>query len=204
MKLNKVLALALSGVMAVSMLAGCSGNSGNGGQNGEGEPPVADTTIASVLNEEQADTNHDVKIDFTYSSSLEAALQKTLGVTGVVDEEDVDEYLANVLGVDDVVMSKFCGYSGSGNNEVGEQTAVFVYRYNDGKTDTGIAKDVYQNKLDAELAKLTTEWEQNGSEIKWSFDYTGDVAMSKVEEDNQTYTYIAFVMTCNTTKALAD
>ena len=39
MKLNKVLALALSGVMAVSMLAGCSNNSGNGGQNG-GEQPL--------------------------------------------------------------------------------------------------------------------------------------------------------------------
>ena len=51
MKLNKVLALALSGVMAVSMLAGCSNNSGNGGQNGEEQPPVDDTTIASVLND---------------------------------------------------------------------------------------------------------------------------------------------------------
>ena len=201
MKLNKVLALALSGVMAVSMLAGCSGNPGNGGQEGE-QPPVADTTIASVLNEEQADTNHEVKIDFTYSSSLEAALQKTLGVTGAIAGADVDDYLANVLGVDDINMDKFCGYSNSGVNEVGEQTAVFVYRYNDGKTDTGIAKDVYKNHLDSALANLTTEW--TNANVKWSFSYTGDVAMSKVEKDNQTYTYIAFVMTCNTTKALAD
>ena len=35
MKLNKVLALALSGVMAVSMLAGCSGAPVNGEQEGE-------------------------------------------------------------------------------------------------------------------------------------------------------------------------
>ena len=54
MKLNKVLALALSGVMAVSMLAGCSNNSGNGGQNGEEQTP-ATIQVAAVLNEEQAD-----------------------------------------------------------------------------------------------------------------------------------------------------
>ena len=85
MKLNKVLALALSGVMAVSMLAGCSNNSGNGGQNGEEQPPVDDTTIASVLNDEQAD--NDVKVNFTYSSSLETALQKTLSVVAARDEK---------------------------------------------------------------------------------------------------------------------
>ena len=202
MKLNKVLALALSGVMAVSMLAGCSGKPSNGDEENNQGNTTVDTTVASVLNEEQADTDHKVKVNFNYSSSLEAALQKTLGVTGVIAEADVDDYLANVLGVDDVFVNEFCGYSGSGKNEVGEQTAVFVYRYHDGKTDTGIAKDVYQNKLDTELAKLTTEW-ING-QVEWNFSYTGDVAMSKVEKDNQTYTYIAFVMTCNTTKVLAD
>lgn len=41
MKLNKVLALALSGVMAVSMLAGCSGNPANGEQgDNQGEVVV--------------------------------------------------------------------------------------------------------------------------------------------------------------------
>lgn len=202
MKLNKVLALALSGVMAVSMLAGCSGKPSNGDEENNQGNTTVDTTVASVLNEEQADTDHKVKVDFNYSSSLEAALQKTLSIVGVVNEDNVDDYLVNVLGVDDINMDKFCGYSNSGVNEVGEQTAVFVYRYNDGKTDTGIAKDVYKNHLDSALANLTTEW--TNANVKWSFSYTGDVAMSKVEKDNQTYTYIAFVMTCNTTKALAD
>ena len=47
MKLNKVLALALSGVMAVSMLAGCSGNPGNGGQEGEQGEVVVDANDIS-------------------------------------------------------------------------------------------------------------------------------------------------------------
>lgn len=204
MKLNKVLALALSGVMAVSMLAGCSGNSGNGGQNGEEQPPVDDTTIASVLNDEQAD--NDVKVNFTYSSSLETALQKTLSVVGNdADADDVDDYLANVLDVDDVIIKNFYGYPGqtSGTlNTVGEQTAVVVIRDESGKTEDGVAKEMYTKLANGGLDKLTAEWADN--QVKWSFSYTGEVAAVSTVEDNQNYTYVAVVVTCNTTKALAD
>ena len=207
MKLNKVLALALSGVMAVSMLAGCSGNSGNGGQNGEGEPPVADTTIASVLNDEQKD--NDVKVNFTYSDSLEAALEKTLAVVGgdANADNEVDPYLQNVLGVEDVKMSEFCGRKSNthGGNEEGKQTAVVVVRDSSGKTADGVAKDMYK-KLENDLKQLDDEWLDTGvkEQIKWSFDYTGEVAAVTGVEDNQNYTYVAVVVTCNTTKALAD
>lgn len=204
MKLNKVLALALSGVMAVSMLAGCSNNSGNGGQNGEEQPPVDDTTIASVLNDEQAD--NDVKVNFTYSSSLETALQKTLSVVGNDAAADsVDDYLANVLDVDDVIIKNFYGYPNqtSGTpNTVGEQTAVVVIRDKTGKTEDGVAKDMYNTLKNGGLDKLTAEWSDN--QVKWSFSYTGEVAAVSTVEDNQNYTYVAVVVTCNTTKALAD
>ena len=208
MKLNKVLALALSGVMAVSMLAGCSGNSGNGGQNGGEQPPVDDTTIASVLNDEQAD--NDVKVNFTYSSSLETALQKTLSVVGNDAAADsVDDYLANVLGVDDVNIKHFYGYPNqtSGTlNTVGEQTAVVVIRDKTGKTEDGVAKDMYNTLKNGGLDKLTAEWLDTNAnkQIKWSFSYTGEVAAVSTVEDNQNYTYVAVVVTCNTTKALAD
>ena len=208
MKLNKVLALALSGVMAVSMLAGCSGNPGNGGQEGE-QPPVADTTIASVLNDEQKD--NEVKVNFTYSSSLEAALQKTLGVVGNdADPDNVDGYLANVLGIkEEVPMNYFYGYSGQNSNtsnKEGEQTAVVVYRSDKGLTDKGVVEAMYNDMLDTEMAKLTSEWLDTNvnKAIKWSFDYTGEVAAVTGVEGTQNYTYVAVVVTCNTTKALAD
>ena len=208
MKLNKVLALALSGVMAVSMLAGCSGNGSNNGgsSSGEEQPPVDDTTIASVLNDEQAD--NDVKVNFTYSSSLETALQKTLSVVGN-DADDVDDYLANVLDVDDVVMSHFYGYSNQNSgtsNTVGEQTAVIVYRDDTGLTDEGSVKQMYDTVLDSEMSKLTSEWTDptTSNQVKWNFSYTGEVAAVSGVEDNQNYTYVAIVVTCNTTKALAD
>lgn len=208
MKLNKVLALALSGVMAVSMLAGCSGNPGNGGQEGE-QPPVADNTIASVLNDEQKD--NEVKVNFTYSSSLEAALEKTLAVVGgdADADQEVDSYLQHVLGVEDVTVKEFYGHpnNSKGGNKVGEQTAVVVVRNDTGKTVDSVAKQMYQKLSKGGFDGLTEEWldktNVNG-QIKWSFDYTGEVAAVTGVEDNQNYTYVAVVITCNTTKALAD
>lgn len=203
MKLNKVLALALSGVMAVSMLAGCSDNSGNGGQEGE-QPPVADTTIASVLNDEQAATDNKVKIDFTYSSSLENALEKALTEFGAsVNPEKVDDRVAEILGVKDVNIKELYGSSEENhNNKAGKQTSVVVIKKS-GLTDTGVAKEMYTTMKD-KLAKLTPDWEPANSEIKWSFDYTGETAMVKVATETQTYTYMVATITCNTTKALAD
>ena len=51
MKLNKVLALALSGVMAVSMLAGCSTDGKDDG-NTEVTPPTSNAV--SVMNDAQS------------------------------------------------------------------------------------------------------------------------------------------------------
>lgn len=203
MKLNKVLALALSGVMAVSMLAGCSGNSGNGDQEGEGETTV-DTTVASVLNDEQAATDNKVKIDFTYSSSLENALEKALTEFGAsVKPENVDDRIAEILGVKDVNIEELYGSSAKDHdNKEGKQTSVVVIKKS-GLTDTGVAKEMYTTMKD-KLAKLTSDWEPENSEIKWSFDYTGETAMVKVATETQTYTYMVATITCNTTKALAD
>lgn len=205
MKLNKVLALALSGVMAVSMLAGCSGKPSNGDEENNQGNTTVDTTVASVLNEEQAATDNKVKIDFTYSSSLENALEKALTEFGAsVKPVNVEDRVAEILNVDDVTIDKFYGYDGQtgGTNTVGEQTAVVVIRKS-GLTDTGVAKEMYTTMKD-KLAKLTPDWEPDHSEIKWSFDYTGETAMVKVATETQTYTYMVATITCNTTKALAD
>lgn len=82
MKLNKVLALALSGVMAVSMLAGCSGNSGNGDQNGEGETPIVESgAAASVIAALDGDTT--AKVDFSSSNSLQTTLETAIRYVGL-------------------------------------------------------------------------------------------------------------------------
>ena len=65
MKLNKVLALALSGVMAVSMLAGCSTDGKDDG-NTEVTPPTSNAV--SVMNDAQS------LVKFEANADLDAAL----------------------------------------------------------------------------------------------------------------------------------
>ena len=65
MKLNKILALALSGVMAVSMLAGCSTDGKDEG-NTEVTPPASNAV--TVMNDAQS------KVKFEANADLDAAL----------------------------------------------------------------------------------------------------------------------------------
>lgn len=199
MKLNKVLALALSGVMAVSMLAGCSNNSGNGGQNGEGEPPVTDTTIAADLNEAQKD--YEVKTPFTYDSDLENAMKKVLEVDPSTNATTMATRLVTVLDLDaDTPLNSFYGYDNTTGSKKGEQTEVHVIKDNTGKSEDTLVKEMI--KALGELSKMKAE--RTEGNVKYSYSYTGDVAMAQVENNGNVCNYIAVVVTCTTTSALAD
>ena len=82
MKLKKFAAMMLAGVMAVSMLAGCSGKGTNGGNNG-GNTVVEPSTssIVAALNNGQNEKNK-VKVNFSSDASLDAALQKAVAEAG--------------------------------------------------------------------------------------------------------------------------
>lgn len=67
MKLNKVLALALSGVMAVSMLAGCKGGSANGEQDDVVVTPTASNAV-TIMNNMQS------KVEFKADPTMDAAV----------------------------------------------------------------------------------------------------------------------------------
>ena len=198
MKLNKVLALALSGVMAVSMLAGCSGNPGNGGQGGE-EPPVTDTTIAADLNEAQED--YEVKTPFTYDSNLENAMKKVLEVDPSTNANTMAKRLVTVLDLDaDTPLNSFYGYDNTVGSQKGEQTEVHVIMDKSGKSEDALVKEMI--KALEELSKMKAE--RTEGNVKYSYSYTGDVAMTQVENNGKVCNYIAVVVTCTTTSALAD
>ena len=69
MKLKKIASLMLAGVMAVSMLAGCSGNTANENPGSEPETPASSSVTESVLNKtseairNQMTVNTDTKLD---------------------------------------------------------------------------------------------------------------------------------------------
>lgn len=73
MKLKKIASVALAGVMAVSMLAGCKGGSTVVGGNDDANVP----SIVAAVNDGQKATN-DVKINFTSDATLENAAKKAV------------------------------------------------------------------------------------------------------------------------------
>lgn len=83
MKLKKIASLALAGVMAVSMLAGCNGGTSNNGTPDDdgGDVVVTTSPVVKAVNDGQTSGNV-VKINFTDDSKLNTALQKAVEVYG--------------------------------------------------------------------------------------------------------------------------
>lgn len=98
MKLKKIASLALAGIMAVSMLAGCS----NGSNGGNGDDPIVTpntTPIVEAVNKGQSASNL-VKINFTANSSLDSALQKAVSVYGNdATEDEVADAITRITGL---------------------------------------------------------------------------------------------------------
>ena len=81
MKLKKVMALALAGVMAVSMLTGC-GNGGNGGASENGEENGVAGGFSSVLAKYMEESAKMDNVSFQDDADVTAALADALGNRG--------------------------------------------------------------------------------------------------------------------------
>lgn len=95
MKLKKIASLALAGIMAVSMLAGCSGK---GNENpGNDDPTPTASGIAAVLNDMQTG---DVKVNFTDDTALATKLQELVSLYGQsANINTIKPALPNVTGL---------------------------------------------------------------------------------------------------------
>lgn len=99
MKLKKIASLALAGVMAVSMLAGCNNGSSSNGDNGNADV-TTNTSIVDAVNKGQSVANN-VKITFTADSALDSALKKAAEKLGVsATEANLKEAVTNMIGLE--------------------------------------------------------------------------------------------------------
>lgn len=228
MKLNKVLALALSGVMAVSMLAGCSGNPGNGGQNGEGEPPVVDNSLTGqVISALSKDTTD--KVTFTSDNALGVTLQKAIDNAGYKYDELKNKNnantIANLMGqVDSDLKNEILPYINDNSDDYTdredsdkkEQNAFGVVVF-DGQ---GYGAEYAVKQLAAEIEKqnvmgqtptlfkiselptYTDDYGKAGDEYYYTFKYTGTMSVVTVADTitGQTVYVAAYTITRTPTK----
>ena len=214
MKLKKIASLMLAGVMAVSMLAGCSGN-GNGGNGGEGEGQVNTDNLsaASVIAELNEDTTE--KVTFSADASLENALNKAIATTGssvgYAAEGFMPEFAALVAEVGEIeVVDIFTFPKAELDNDLDPQTRIWAYVIPSVDLSEKAAVDRFAAAVDQKVTDLENnrQYFENSygavaGDTYTKYSYTGNVAVVKVSDVVTGYTGYVGVMTVTCTPAEA-
>ena len=206
MKLKKIASLALAGVMAVSMLAGCSGNDSNGDNNNGGNTVVEPSTssIVTAFNDGQ-DKDNKVKVTFSSDASLDAALQKAGKEVGSsASEINVLNYVVDLMGKLYDPFDDFADAETPDGNIADKQSKTMIGVMLLESADYWTEKDAVSaaaRNVDDLIATLATDNKNsNGDdtvgEKYYTFDYTGTVSMVSVaQESGATNYYVVFTIT---------
>ena len=215
MKLKKIASLALAGVMAVSMLAGCSGNGSNGDNNNGGNTVVEPGTssIVTAFNDGQ-DKDNKVKVTFSSDASLDAALQKAGKEVGSsANRLSVLRYVVGLMGKSYDSVNNFAGFAGAetlDRNIADKQSkttiGVMVFGSANYWTEED-AIDAAAREVDEQIANFATDNKNapkrngdpdpdNVGDTYYTFDYTGTVSMVSVaQESGATNYYVVYTIT---------
>ena len=218
MKLKKIASLALAGIMAVSMLAGCkSANEPTNPETPTAQPGTASAVIAAL------DKDTTDKVTFTADSSLQAVLEMVVANAGNnVKAVTADKLIAIDPTLGDV--AKIPGTTG-GNDSVAEATD------KESKTFVGVVSLATQDletyatkrlaaKIDAaqvgytdvisskgatcaDLADQSRSYKTTTSDEYWyNFDYTGTMAVVEMTDASTGFTnyFVAYTVTRTPTK----
>lgn len=213
MKLNKVMALALSGLMAVSMLAGCSSDPSNGdGGNTEVTPPASNAV--SVMNDAQSVVKFGADNDFESAVVAAAKDAKYTDVnganytaSGVSDGDKVFASLEDKLPVADGMYasnSAIMSFNAAAPGTVTTQTTVYKVK-NEGLTEEAALKLV-ADKMDMDDTYPTVVSQWNASTSKrdyYEVSYTGSVSIVTVNAADEGKTASAYYIAVQVTQSVA-
>ena len=221
MKLKKIASLALAGIMAVSMLAGCSGKTENEENNGN-QNQVAAATVAdyanSLLSKEQKNV-----FEFENSADLTAALKKVASDSEKFTSEDIEVYSKLYAYNASIVVSDlatelkkdleldFSNSNASGDNQQGlaitnkkgTKTVGFVYGVS-GKLEQDTAVQLIINSWKGTTMDNGTYFPATitptSSSTKLDCDYTAEISAVKVTapDDKDVSTWVVAIVVTQT------
>ena len=193
MKLKKIASLMLAGVMAVSMLAGCSGK----GTDNKGEETVtASTLTGKVISALDEDTTK--KVAFSSSSVLDAAIAKAVqqvGVDGTITADLLNQINSDISEKGELAAIGTASYKNNKNKAKSDgEKASATWVMNTSFVTAGaseayvvkqIADQLDNDILDTLKDKLDSHsitYNIDGEEYYYTFKYTGDLSVVKVSD----------------------
>ena len=217
MKLKKIASMMLAGVMAVSMLAGCSGK-GNG-NNGEPENPVVPTTgvVADANDNVSTDDKEDYKFSgFTANTNLDSILKDLASSTGDFSEDVISNAYDNVAGVQAnlTVRNKLNGKLSGLLDDDGKFSEIpadnvsekygYVYTASGKLTQKEAVGKIVAKFVDDTLQEVETDAVKNAiTGTKYDPAYSAEISIVKVSSSsavNESAWVVAIVLTQNVTK----
>lgn len=225
MKLKKIASLALAGVMAVSMLAGCNNGSNNNNNGSNGEVDVVPASaVLNIINSNQ-DVANDVQIKFTADSALEkyaatAVADRGYAIASSDDAEAVAKQIYLMSNIVDVAVKgaeiadtasmvnvEDLGFLTADEQDIKakngyENTLVYVQAFNkDALTDEAAAYSAMK-KLNAVLGALDESTPKNTPNTDYlEYTYTGNACIISSQNASGAPVYYAvFQITQNAAK----
>ena len=220
MKLKKIASLMLAGVMAVSMLAGCSGK-GNG-NNGEPENPVVPTTGVVAYANDSLSADSKEEFSYTASTELDAILKDLASNTSDFSSEVIHGIYVNTnvqWGPGSVVAKLNNKLSGLVDDDFAKAPANgvsdhygYVYHVS-GKLSEKEAVAKIASNFAENFVLSDADDKDNGIKCPSTVDYNGDtydcaysaeisaVKVSNSSASNESAWVVAIVLTQNITKA---
>ena len=218
MKLKKIASLALAGVMAVSMLAGCKGTDGS---NNSSSTTTTAASILDAINNGQ-DSSNKVKITFTADSKLDTAAKKVVASynDGFTNSANQQKEIADYATIVATVTRTNPFYNNETNGaqptnpkpKDGEKNTYFdVIKLGDSADSTTYLMNYAAKLINANVAGLdntTLVTKQEQTEKGWTgvqtmdkdtyydFSYTGTACMfSAPNSDGSVSYYMAYTIT---------
>ena len=214
MKLKKIASLMLAGVMAVSMLAGCS----NGTKpDDDKKDPVVDSSLAGQVIAALSEDTTKV-VSFGSDSDLDAAVAKLIENFGV---NGLDKIKANALNAinDDISGEDEFDFGKKDHEAAAEKDAkeASVTVILDQKSDlnnlagvsTEYAVKVIADKIDDKIEGLnlkensiTYTYDKDNDEFWYDFSYTGNLSVTEVK--NAVTGVSSYVVVCTIARTSAE
>ena len=213
MKLKKFAAMMLAGVMAVSMLAGCSVK-GNGGNGDDGEKVNTDSlSAASVIAELDKDTTD--KVTFSANASLENALSKAISVVGsgnIINNNYIGELAGTAAEIAELdLVYAFTFPKAEDDDDLDAETRIWGMAIPALDLSEKAAVDEFASMVDQKIKHLETYNQYKvasknkvaDEDTYTKYSYTGNIAVVKVEDVTTGYTGYVGVLTVTCTPAEA-